>query len=559
MDNKSILQNISDAINNIDWSLNSKSNKSSKTKKQFALELCIHIFNKYYNGDYYQLKQVSTEEIREIITTNSYSTEIKNTLILNNILETNNKFFYKEGNKNSFSIGYRINPKIIDGDFVLVNPILGNLGNKNLGYPKKSSPKNNILGNLGKGINQDKIGICDKVNNKLKLLNNTIGISYTTPKIFSYIGKGLERLKIDDNVYNWIDNFELKREDIKVDDEIKEDWIKIIEEDKDEYYWRLNAQDFADKNNISIIKYKKNCYYDTVESFLERKTKELRIIFRKNIFDIENDIFRVDRNETNRRLDYNLTNMKSNMLEFLRLDGEELIELDISNAQFSILSFLSEDLDEDFVELSRSGKLYEFISNKCNITKEEAKEKMFRVAFDKVKSSQDDIRNLFPKTMFFIDEYKKKYSYKAFSNLCQNTESIIMIDGLLNRLIDLGYDVFTIHDAIRVKKSQVDLVRDEINKYFNEIDFKCNLRVKDKQQIYKHIVTNFKGPEMEFDIYTSEIYDFKLQLIKLRNESILSEWNLVDNLKSIPEIKVKYLYNNYLKNHKVSENNKEEC
>ena len=223
------------------------------------------------------------------------------------------------------------------------------------------------------------------------------------------------------------------------------------------------------------------------------------MIFRKLVFDIENEIYRVSRNDTNFRLDYNFTNMKSDLFKYILFDNEELEELDIANSQFAMLSHICSDIDDIFIELSQSGKLYSYISEKFNITELEAKNKMFCVAFGQVEKKQDDIRSIFPKTMEFIDNYKKKNGYKSFSNLLQVSESNIMIDGLFKILNEEGYEVFPIHDAFRIKKSDLEKVKNRIDEYFNSINFKCLLRNKKKPEsrIIKYKYGNFKDVEIE--------------------------------------------------------------
>ena len=43
--------------------------------------------------------------------------------------------------------------------------------------------------------------------------------------------------------------------------------------------------------------------------------------------------------------------------------------------------------------------------------------------------------------------------------MLQKKEAAIMIDGLLMQLIERGYWVFTIHDALRVKESEADAIK----------------------------------------------------------------------------------------------------
>lgn len=429
---KTILQQIKEAVNLINW--------QSETKRKKALELCISIYNLYIydNGDFYRFKSLSKEYFISIIKTKSYLYEIKDNLINNNILEVNNSYNIQTGK----SKGYRFNSLLIKGEYVAL-----------------SSPK----------INQPSISNPNNFNSSI-IYNNLLSsrlYHICGPKLETYIHKGLQKVTFNEKVNDFIDNYDLKIEDILVNEQIELDYVNIQFED-DSYRYSINkAKELAKSLSRDIILYKEKCYIENVKDFLNRKTEELKLIFKKSIFEINNGIFRISRNETNRRLDYNLTNMKHELLNYINFDGEELIELDISNAQFAILSFITEDLDEEFIKLSKEGRLYNG-----------DKPKWFRIAFDKIKVDHDDIRLKYPKTMMFIDDYKSNNGYKSFSNLLQSVESLIMIDGLLNRLIDLGYNVFTIHDAIRVKKSEVDIIKKEIEKYFKEIGFECNLRIK---------------------------------------------------------------------------------
>lgn len=475
---KSILENIKNAVESIKW--------SSETKKLKALDVCISIYNLYVyqGGDFNFYQRLSSKYFDKIIVTKEYVTEIKNNLLNNNILEKGNSYDVKKG----LGKPWRFNQDLINGNYVtLCYPINVNReSNNTLCYPKT----------LGQELK-----LSSKINNNLSNLSNSIfkqsnSLHICYPKIETYINEGLDNISFVKEVNDYINNFYITREDILINDDIKDEYTKVIFDLDSFRYKRDNALNMAQQQGLDLIKYKKNCYIDNIETFLIRKTNDIRLIMRKSIFEIENKIFRVSRNETNRRLDYNLTNMKSELFNYILFEGEELVELDISNAQFSILSFLTEELDNNFIKLTREGQLYKYVSDKLDISLLEAKEKMFRVAFDRVEDYQDDIRNIFPRTMEFIDGYKNELGYSAFSKLCQNTESLIMIDGLLSLLISKGYKVFTIHDAIRVKKSQLEEVKSLIEGYFNEIGFKCLLRDKIKNVNSK----NTSNIEINIDI-----------------------------------------------------------
>jgi hypothetical protein len=518
---KSILENIKNAVESIEWT---GTIEVQKTKKEKALNLCIYIYNTYVyeGGDFNVYRQFSKSYFKSIIKTSSYVYEIKNSLIKKNILEVYKNGTYKMKKTNK---AYRFKTSLINGFYTDLN-----------GPTFNSDIKTDLNG--PKTIGQD-LKTSDKVNSNLFNLSNIITNKSNTlhisgPTMETYINKGLENITFTKEVNDYINKFYITREDILVNDEIKDEYVKVIF-DLDSYnYKKDNALNLAQQQGLYLIKYKKNFYIDNIETFLIRKTNDIRLIMRKSIFEIENKIFRVSRNETNRRLDYNLTNMKSTLFNYMLFEGEELVELDIANAQFSILSFLTDELDDNFIKLTREGQLYKYISDKLNITLPESKEKMFRVAFDRVEEYQNDIREIFPKTMEFIDGYKNELGYAAFSKLCQNAESLIMIDGLLNLLINKGYKVFTIHDAIRVKKSDLELIKKEIENYFNNINFKCLLRIKNKEQKKETEIINFKGiKQVEIDKVSTE--DKKLFLSKINglydiglepSESLMYDMNI---------------------------------
>lgn len=269
---------------------------------------------------------------------------------------------------------------------------------------------------------------------------------------------------------------------VKVIEDTTEDYFITIKMDENEYRCKLSeAIKYAEEKNYKLIQYgnKKLKYYyvKDLEQWKEIKAIDLSIYYTRQLFDIDNNIIYANRNETNNRLDTNLTNLKSELWEYLTLDNEKLVEIDIANSQFAILANIMK-VDDSFYELAINGKLYDYIADKLKCkTSKEAKSKMFRMAFDKVKTEQDEIRELFPITMNNIDSYKKQNGYKAFSNLLQKTESDIMIDNVLFELMK-RYRIVTVHDSVRCKVSDYNNVLEDVNQIFNKINFKCTLNNK---------------------------------------------------------------------------------
>ena len=516
MNTKSILDSIKENIDACNW--------KSPTKKQRAIELCISIFNLYVNdgGNFYQYRSLSNPFFRKVIKTSSYVQEIKNNLIENSILECDHSYNVNTGTGK----GYRFSNKVLDynSDYIIIAALTQN---DKKGDVALSCPNDEIDAALSCPNMQINPALCCPIENQLK------------------------RITFKSEINEWINNYKINRNDILINDDIKDDFVKIQFENGSYRYGFQNALSFAKEQNKDLIQHKDKCYVENIDEFLNRKTNEIKLIFRKVVFDIENGIYRATRNQTNNRLDYNFTNMKSDIFSFILFDGEELEELDIANSQFSILSHINKNIDEDFIELAQSGKLYRFISDAFNITEKEAKNKMFRVAFDKVKKEQDDIRSIFPKTMDFIDSYKNKYGYKSFSNLLQKVESNIMIDGLFKTLIDEGYEVFPIHDAFRVKKSESDKIKEKIEDYFNSIDFKCLLRNKKKSEskIIKYKYGNFK--DVEIEITKEEIILTSNFIKEMKKEyGDICQANLIDFLNC--EYKGTYLYLEYRKKYPMN-------
>jgi hypothetical protein len=231
--------------------------------------------------------------------------------------------------------------------------------------------------------------------------------------------------------------------------------------------------------------------------------------------------------------------MKGDLLNYITIDGENLVELDIANSQFSILSYIVDDLDDEFISLSRSGNLYSKIE----------KNTMFRIAFDKVKSEYDYVRETFPKTMSFIDNFKNINGYDKFSNLLQRAESKIMIDYVMNNLIKEGYTVLPIHDAFRVKESELELVKNRVEELFNEIGFKCLLRNKDKKEIVKHSFKGIGDVYIERSVQDKETFKSVLNDIKNENGGISEQLAIIYlSKKGWDKYKIDYYYYNWDKN-----------
>jgi len=184
-----------------------------------------------------------------------------------------------------------------------------------------------------------------------------------------------------------------------------------------------------------------------------------------NLLRIQYKILFVSRNTTNYRLDTNFTNLKTELRKILLKDK---YEIDISNSQPMILAnklqneinnneLNSTDDIINFIKTSANGTLYEFMAEKLNITRKEAKNSMFPVLFGKKRNKSDGskiFRTIFPTVNKYINTLKDN-NYKDVSQVLQRFESNLILDKVAPKLIEMGIkDFVTVHDSIIFKSKQ---------------------------------------------------------------------------------------------------------
>ena len=432
MNRQSILVSIHQSISNINW-------KTPKEKEK-ALTLCSYVFNLYTKYGYKFTDYLS-------LSSNYFTTVLpsKRDYVIKKKLEDNGIFE-------------------VDGSYNVVKGIAKGyrFGKEIFGQATISSSINSFT------------------------YSTTATISYLFPHsnglfLNAFYEGILDRLTFLEDIDDLINELsEISLTDLILNENIPDQYIYILNGNRKERYSKGYAIELAKHTGNDLIQFKDKCYIDEPNSFIEHKSRQLKITYCQNVFNIKNKLFYCSRNDTNNRLDYNLTGLKKELFDKLMFDGEKLIELDIANAQFAIAAHLNAAIDDNFSDHAQTGKLYGYIENELKLSTGSGKQLMFRIAFDKVKSitEYENIRSLFPKFMNWVDNYKNSHGYKMFSNLLQKKEAEIMIDGLLYFLIEKGYEVFTIHDALRVKQSQADEINGLVVEYFNSIGFKCLVRRK---------------------------------------------------------------------------------
>ena len=99
----------------------------------------------------------------------------------------------------------------------------------------------------------------------------------------------------------------------------------------------------------ALIKDGKFCYIDHLENFIKRKRRHLVRSYCDQLLRIKHRNIYSDRNETNLRLDSNLTNLKSDFISLLHMDGQRLGQIDLKNSQFRFFVMLLEQAERELL------------------------------------------------------------------------------------------------------------------------------------------------------------------------------------------------------------------
>jgi len=340
--------------------------------------------------------------------------------------------------------------------------------------------------------------------------------------------------------------------------------------------------EIAKRNRQDAILYRDHVYLTATAQWISDRVKDTRFVYLRSLQNLKDIRQRPNiyckRNNTNQRLDTNLTNLKSEFIKYLRLDGERLVSIDLRNSQFTILARLievgqlySQSLDnkyfgeekvkdnfnisetfaaakcpsdrslvfygslpgepplssykhirevlsiinatgfnqkkgkksdvtdykptdlELFKKSTKQGTFYDDFQQILkdegqDYTRDEIKRMMFLLLFSARGYNPPEKRLLakhFPSLVLFANEFKRLMSgfYEgdgleyhmakdegnaALAVTLQRIESAIFIDCILTRLLKSGYRVFTKHDSILCKESDVEavtaIVREELDR-----------------------------------------------------------------------------------------------
>lgn len=315
----------------------------------------------------------------------------------------------------------------------------------------------------------------------LRLITVDFGDEYQEGLRKSQIIKDIKSLYVDVEKLIKVTNDKidlLKLKDFQVSDKLRDNkFITVVLDGNKEQKISLGyARDLAKKRGLSLLK--DNDFYriTDAEKFLTRKRASIYNSYMSSIMRIKSGIINVNRNDTNNRMDSNITNMSSDLVGNILYDNN-LVSIDLCNSQFAIFSYALGKSDfEDvnmFKQLSGNGMLYTYIMNELELENlKQAKNMCFELLFSSRKNNTPEklkLKDLFPNVIAIIDSFKKTYGDNKFSIFLQKVESNLFIDCLLAMIRDNVGFCLSKHDSIIVREEDVEEVLGAIVCLFSEL------------------------------------------------------------------------------------------
>ncbi len=327
--------------------------------------------------------------------------------------------------------------------------------------------------------------------------------------------------------------------------------IRILN-DKDEYYSTYlpieSAKKLALKQNKTLIYFKNKFILANLEQFERLTHNRLTHHYKWQIRSYFPDNLTFARHDDTLRVYNHLTSLPSSLLQFVRINGDYILQADLKCSQFTILGnlfnyyinhsgkelialfkkkptitfvtrmveimdkyhnqFPFKGFDKAYPQedIYNSNNMYAFLEDtllhdfylmlQSNLNLKErkyAKNIAFQTLFSKVKPESDyakKLRDIYPTVMNIINDFKETHGYEKFSVGLQNVESEIFIDHIWKRVRDSGINSFTRHDSLLFPIRQRNIVESIINDVFKHFDFvqKFEYEEFNEKEIWRKII-----------------------------------------------------------------------
>ncbi len=372
---------------------------------------------------------------------------------------------------------------------------------------------------------------------------NTLNIQYDL--LYDIALKRIEELTIDEFI---------------VDNEILPPSIKVRSSNGVELF--QNTQKVISSLLAGQCLIKDDKIYKVVypSKFIADKKVTMKMHYKNSLDRLRYNSLDAKRNTTNNRLDTNLTNMASILVDAICLQND-LIQIDLSNSQFVLLTNLLKShlntIDYKlFKELSVSGNLYAYIASNLSLkSAKNGKSLMFEVMFSSRRNNsayKKKIKELFPSVVGWIDDYKKAHGDNQFSIMLQRIESDLFIDNILKRVKRLKYFCLTKHDSLIIKRSDYEAILAIVKEEFSKIGLEYTLKITNLYGVNEeHKISWSQQTQIEeevvqeVDVVDTNVNILELTAIEIRDlgYSDIEFWTRYGHLVFVPLVYEKYWSN----------------
>lgn len=181
------------------------------------------------------------------------------------------------------------------------------------------------------------------------------------------------------------------------------------------------------------------------------------------------------------RLHTNYTNLKKSVRNnFLTINGEEIVGLDIKNCQPKLLAKLMLEREkvlskeqECFIQSVRDNTFYDSFKH-LDISKDDVKKIVFQIFFGKNIREKNNIafNTVWPGIWHWIVRLKReKKDHRYLSHLLQSMESDLIYNKICYEIKqqDPSIVMFTVHDGLYFAKKHLHIVQPIFDKYESQI------------------------------------------------------------------------------------------
>lgn len=294
-------------------------------------------------------------------------------------------------------------------------------------------------------------------------------------------------------------------------------WKKKLEDDKDELDNEFVGKDDkrAINKRLSDLEGYEREYKAIIKSFYDYLVMMQGI---DNV-SVKKGLFGLRESSFGGRISHLYSNAPKEFRKFLKIDNEEVVEIDIKASQPSFLCLLFERgrvlkftkgafnrNQEDYIQMikylssNKEGDIYSYMAYKLrgkehlynDKSRVDMKKLFYKIIFGNPKhkigkhNRKDLCTEIFGSEFYrFIDELANENldlqnvdrSYKNLSFILQKTESKFL-SIVMNKLIDTGLSFLPLYDSLIVKKSDADMVRAVFNEVIEEQELTGILKTK---------------------------------------------------------------------------------